>query len=173
MIAELPIARTKIYPPVRRGPLLERPRLLNFLHENIDKTLILLSAPAGYGKTVLLIQFYHDTDLPVAWYSLDETDRNLHRFVEHLVASLRERFPAFGRLTLGVLRAGAPPETVATAIINDMLENIPDYFALILDDYHMVAEHLGIQILMRHLLERAPDAPPHPAGQPRPLRPPD
>jgi LuxR family maltose regulon positive regulatory protein len=157
MIAELPIARTKIYPPVRRGPLLERPRLLNFLHENIDKTLILLSAPAGYGKTALLIQFYHDTDLPVAWYSLDETDRNLHRFVEHLVASLRERFPAFGRLTLGVLRAGAPPETVATAMINDMLENIPDYFALILDDYHRVAEHPGIQILMRHLLERAPE----------------
>lgn len=157
MVTELPIARTKIYPPVRRGPLLDRPRLLNFLHENIDKTLILISAPAGYGKTSLLIQFYHDTELPVAWYSLDETDRNLHRFVEHLVAALRERFPAFGRLTLGVMQAGAAPESVATAIINDMLENIPDYFVLILDDYHTVAEHPGIQSLVRHLLEHAPE----------------
>jgi len=157
MVTELPIARTKIHPPVRRGPLLDRPRLLNFLHENIDKTLILISAPAGYGKTSLLVQFYHDTDLPVAWYSLDETDQNTHRFAEHLVAALRERFPAFGRITLGVLRAGAAPDAVATAMINDMLENIPDYFVIVLDDYHVVAEHLGIQILVRHLLEHAPE----------------
>jgi len=157
MVAELPIARTKIYPPVRRGPLLDRPRLLNFLHEHIDKTLILISAPAGYGKTALLVQFYHDTDLPVAWYSLDETDQNTHRFVEHMVAALRERFPAFGRLTLGVLRAGTPPDAVATAMINDMLENIPDYFVLVLDDYHVVAEHPGIQMVIRHLLEHAPE----------------
>lgn len=157
MVTELPIARTKLHPPVRRGPLLDRPRLLNFLHENIDKTLILISAPAGYGKTSLLIQFYHDTDLPVAWYSLDETDQNTHRFVEHLVAALRERFPAFGRTTLGVLRAGAAPDAVATAMINDMLENIPDYFVLVLDDYHVVAEHPGIHLLIRHLLEHAPE----------------
>jgi len=157
MVAELPIARTKIYPPVRRGPLLDRPRLLNFLHEHIDKTLILISAPAGYGKTALLVQFYHDTDLPVAWYSLDETDQNTHRLVEHMVAALRERFPAFGRLTLGVLRAGTPPDAVATAMINDMLENIPDYFVLVLDDYHVVAEHPGIQMVIRHLLEHAPE----------------
>ncbi|WP_297715045.1 tetratricopeptide repeat protein [Thermoflexus sp.] len=157
MVTELPIARTKLHPPVRRGPLLDRPRLLNFLHENIDKTLILISAPAGYGKTSLLVQFYHDTDLPVAWYSLDETDQNTHRFAEHLVAALRERFPAFGRTTIGVLRAGAAPDAVATAMINDMLENIPDYFAIVLDDYHVVAEHPGIQILVRHLLEHAPE----------------
>ncbi len=157
MVTELPIARTKIHPPVRRGPLLDRPRLLNFLHENIDKTLILISAPAGYGKTSLLVQFYHDTDLPVAWYSLDETDQNTHRFVEHMVAALRERFPAFGRTTLGVLRSGAPPDAVATAMINDMLENIPDYFVIVLDDYHVVAEHLGIQTVVRHLLEHAPE----------------
>ena len=157
MIAEPPVARTKIRPPVRRGPLLDRPRLLNFLHEHIDKTLILISAPAGYGKTALLVQFYHDTDLPVAWYSLDETDQNTHRFVEHLVAALQERFPAFGRNTLAILRAGADPETVATAMINDMLENIPDYFVLVLDDYHAVAEHQGIQALLRQLLEHAPE----------------
>lgn len=93
MIAEPPVARTKIRPPVRRGPLLDRPRLLNFLREHIDKTLILISAPAGYGKTALLVQFYHDTDLPVAWYSLNETDQNTHRFNARLADRMGEPPP--------------------------------------------------------------------------------
>lgn len=44
---------TKIVPPRRRPDLLDRPRLLNALRENAHLRLVIISAPAGYGKTFL------------------------------------------------------------------------------------------------------------------------
>ena len=80
------IIRTKVLVPGKRRDLLHRSRLVDFLHEHIDRKLILLSAAAGYGKTSLLIDYVHDTDLPVCWYSPDDWDRDPRVFVEYLVA---------------------------------------------------------------------------------------
>ena len=74
MVTETTLIETKLYPPRRRADLLRRTRLLEFMHEHIDNKLLLLCAPAGYGKTTLLVDFIHDLDIPVCWLSLDETE---------------------------------------------------------------------------------------------------
>ncbi len=71
----LQLIGSKIRVPRPAPALLQRPRLLDFLHAHMDRRLILLTAPAGYGKTSLLVDFARQTDLPVCWYTLDPFDR--------------------------------------------------------------------------------------------------
>ena len=104
-----PLVMTKIQVPRRRPDLLSRRRLVDFVHAHLDRKLILISAPAGYGKTALLTDFAHDTELPVCWYTLDPFDRDLRVFLEHMVAAIALRFPAFGERSRAFLRGLTDP----------------------------------------------------------------
>jgi LuxR family maltose regulon positive regulatory protein len=152
---------TKIVVPPRSSDVLHRERLLDFIHENIDRKLILVSAPAGYGKTTLLVEFTHETDLAVCWYTLDSTDRDPRVFVEHLLASLEHRFPGFGQQTRPVLEAGAPLssgaiEAVGT-LVNEMVERIPGWFVLVLDDFQQIENAPDSAGIMTTLLTYQPE----------------
>ncbi len=155
-----PLIVTKCLIPGRRADLLRRPRLIEFLHEHIDRKLVLVCAPAGYGKTSLLIEFAHDVDLPVCWYSLDKTDRDLRVFVEYLLAALRQQFPDFGRQAEELLERSDlfnDHEALVGVLVNGIYEGISDYFLLVLDDYHQVdpsepVNHF-VDLLLQHLPE--------------------
>lgn len=131
---------TKVLLPRRRDDVLTRQRLLNGLYDMVDYRLALVSAPAGYGKTTLLVDFATDLEHPVCWYALDASDRDPRVFLERLVASLRHRFPGFGSETLRALAAstdlggGAPG--VLRVLVNEIVLTIPRWFVLVLDDYH-------------------------------------
>jgi LuxR family maltose regulon positive regulatory protein len=160
MNGEVSIVRTKVLVPRKRPDLLRRARLVDFIHEHIDRKLILISASAGYGKTSLLIDYAHDTDLPVCWYSLDEADHDPRVFLEYLVASIRERFPQFGGRTLAALQGGVRAEglrPVVGAMVNEIYDIIPDYFALAIDDFHLVGESAELTTLLSFLLRRLPE----------------
>ncbi len=139
---------TKIRVPRRRADLLSRRRLVDLVHSYLDRKLVLISAAAGYGKTTLLIDFAHDTELPVCWYSLDPFDADLHIFLEHLIAAIAQRFPAFGERSRAFLRQVADPgrnlyPLVAT-LVQEIYDTIPEYFCLILDDHHAVENQEAI-----------------------------
>ncbi len=156
-----PIISTKIRTPRRRQDILRRDRLLDFLHDNIHHKLILISAGAGYGKTALLIDYAHDTDLPVCWYSLDANDARTATFVEYLVAAIRERFPQFGASVLEALSAYAGPaedvEPFIRLLVNEIEKTIGQYFVLILDDYHEVLDSEPVNALVDGLLRYLPE----------------
>ncbi len=160
MDGDISIVKTKILVPRRRRNLLHRARLVDFIHEHIDRKLILISASAGYGKTSLLMDFAHDTELPVCWYSLDEWDRDPRVFLEYLVASIRERFPHFGDRTLGGLRGGVHGEglrSIVGTLVNEIHEVVPEYFALVIDDYHLVSDSKDVTSLFSFFLRRLPE----------------
>ena len=161
MVPSYPLIQTKIRAPRRPRALLRRDRLIDFIHEHIEYKLILLSAAAGYGKTSLLIDYVHDTDLPVCWLSLDAHDAHPPTLIEYLLASIRQRFPHFGRSIEEMLRSStAPPEDVEPYVrlfIHEIEEHIQQYFVIVLDDYHEVIESEAVNAFVDGLLRYLPE----------------
>lgn len=136
------VTRTKIIIPRRRNDLITRKRLNLLLDDLLDYKLLLIAAPAGYGKTSLLVDWVNQNDLPVCWYALDHLDQDLPRFISHLIASISQVFPGFGGQSRASLENYANPQNdtsrIITAIVNDAYENIREHFAIVLDDFHAV-----------------------------------
>ncbi len=92
---------------------------------------------------------------PVAWLSLDEGDNDPARFLAYFVAALKAIDANFGAGTLGALQSPQPPpmEAILTALINEFA-TVPDHFALVLDDYHLITTqpiHDALAFLLDHL----------------------
>lgn len=134
-----PILATKLYVPSPRPKAVSRPRLIERLNEGLHGKLILISAPAGFGKTTLVSEWIEKIERPTAWLSLDERDNDFTRFLSYLVAALRTIAPNFGEGVLGALQSPLPPpaETMLTALLNEMASVTGD-FILVLDDYHVI-----------------------------------
>ncbi len=157
---DLPRAITKVLLPARRTNLLHRSRLVNFLHDHIERKLLLVSASAGYGKTSLLIDFASETTLPVCWYSLDASDSDPKVFLEYIIASLRRQFSGFGTRTLGLLESTTALrdiDVIVGTLVTEIHESIPSYFVLILDDYHTVEESETVNHLLDTFLRLLPE----------------
>lgn len=140
----IPVTRTKIIIPRRRDEILTRQRLLDLMDELLEMKLAIIAAPAGYGKTSLLIDFVNHTPWPICWLSLDALDKDLIRFLAHFIASIQTRFPNFGQSTLTALKNSSQdqinmPRLIST-IVNDAYEHITEHFVIILDDFHLVEE---------------------------------
>jgi LuxR family maltose regulon positive regulatory protein len=134
-------------PPITRG-LIDRPRLFAQLSSSIDHPLILICAPAGYGKTTLVCTWLEHmaagraeqaTSLPLAWLSLDKEESDLNLFLRYFIAALRTIFVDACNETLMLLQAGQPPpQTVLHTVFCNDLEKLPGEAILVLDDYHFI-----------------------------------
>jgi LuxR family maltose regulon positive regulatory protein len=141
----IPILATKLFIPPPRPDAVSRPRLIERLSESLQpnqrsrRKLILISAPAGFGKTTLVSEWLAGCRRPVAWVSLDEGDNDPTRFLTYLVAGLQTIAADIGKGVLGVLQAPQPPpiESILITLLNE-ITTIPDNFVLVLDDYHEI-----------------------------------
>jgi ATP/maltotriose-dependent transcriptional regulator MalT/DNA-binding SARP family transcriptional activator len=135
------VTRTKILLPSRRPNLLSRQRLLDLFYDLLDHKLIIIAAPAGYGKTSLLVDAAHQVELPTCWYAIDSLDIDLQRFITHFIASISYRFPGFGQRSAAFLQSTTGKldlDRLLTIIINEVYDHIREYFIVVLDDYHLV-----------------------------------
>lgn len=135
MVAAILVTKLFVPPPLPKAVL--RPRLIERLNEGLYRKLILISAPAGFGKTTVVSEWVAGCGRPVAWLSLDEGDNDLARFLTYLVAALQTIAADIGAGALAALHSPQPPatESLLTTLLNE-LTAIPDSFVLVLDDYH-------------------------------------
>ncbi len=143
------ILRQKITPPPPPPHGISRKALLKDVnnHFHWDKSfpqIILMTAPAGYGKTTFAEEWTASLDHPVLWYSIDENDNDLHRYLSYLIHTLKQHLPNLGKGSLDMLshysalsEGGFNIETLLTPIMNELYDlNEPLY--LVLDHYHHI-----------------------------------
>jgi ATP/maltotriose-dependent transcriptional regulator MalT len=143
---------TKLHVPGLRPGFVARPRLARALGGG----LVLVCAPAGFGKTALLADWLRSGGRPVAWLSLDVGDNDPVRFWRHVVAALDRARPGISERIAPLLGPPASSfEGLVTALINE-LAALPgeNEIVLVLDDYHLVDTrqvHASLTFLLEHL----------------------
>src|SRR5271169_105330 len=157
-----PLLETKLYVPRSRRALVPRPRLSERLDRGSALKLVLVSAPAGFGKTTLLTEWLAagaaapGDERLAAWLSLDRGDNDPASFWTYVIAALRTVASGVGESALALLQAPRPPpiETVLTVLLND-LGGIAADIVLVLDDYHVI-DARDVQDGMAFLLDHLP-----------------
>lgn len=157
-----PLVLTKLLVPVVRQRVILRARLQDLISAKKHPGLILLNAPAGYGKTTLLSSWAKSaqtTGAAVAWYALDTGDNDPLTFGSYLTASLIQALGPISELTQIAHRLRSTPEMdlmqVLPVTINAVLAANREC-TLVLDDYHLItsnAIHNAIIYLLDHLPE--------------------
>jgi LuxR family transcriptional regulator, maltose regulon positive regulatory protein len=161
----VPIAllETKLYVPRSRRGLVLRPRLSERLDRGTASKLVLVSAPAGFGKTTLLAEWLAarpsalaDDERSAAWLSLDRADNDPASFWAYVITALRTVASGVGESALSLLDAPQPSpiETVLTTLLND-LGAVAGEIVLVLDDYHVI-DAREVQDAMAFLLDHLP-----------------
>jgi LuxR family transcriptional regulator, maltose regulon positive regulatory protein len=136
---QYPLLVTKLYVPQPRPKLVQRTQLINRLNDGLNHKLVLISAPAGFGKTTLLSEWISQSEIPVAWVSLDKSDSDPAHFIHYLVAALQGIAVNIDKSVLSLLQSPKRP-LVESNIINLIKEIsvIPNDIAIVLDDYHVI-----------------------------------
>ena len=135
-----PFFRHAITPPAFDQAKLHRERLVDALHANITRKLIVIAAPPGYGKTTLLADFHHHTEIPTCWVRLTEADTDVMRLAGLLQHSLQKRFRRLrDRPNLAAL-ASASPAALARSFASAIETYVGEAFAILMDDVHLVNE---------------------------------
>lgn len=155
---------TKLYTPPTRQNLVARPRLLERLSQAVNCRLILVSAPAGFGKTTLLSEWIErqPPNWAFCWLTLDTTDNDPSRFCRYLIAALQKWQLALGQALLPELYSPQPPplESLLTVLLNDLGQLVQSsewaarHGVVILDDYYQIESsiiHAAVSFLIDHL----------------------
>lgn len=152
----VPIMRSKLSPPVQAVALLDRRRLLDGIAGQ-DCRLLLITAPAGFGKSTLLSQFHatlRDHANISAWLTVDDDDDDPARFFTHLVAAVSLAHPDFGPLFQGTYQGLTDFSKPALWKLLEALQDGPP-LTLIIDDVHRI-QNRTILDLLQILIDRAP-----------------
>ena len=155
-----PHLATKFYVPRPPARLVHRARLIERLSQGLSQPLILISAPAGFGKTTLVAEFLAACGLPAVWLSLDAEDNDPQRFLSTLLAAFQTHDPSLGasvqaRLSSSHGMRGLSLSAVFTQLADDLTSRNRGEFLLVLDDYHTITLE-PLQHALAQLLEHCP-----------------
>ncbi len=148
---------TKLHTPSAGNDLVHRPGLFDRLNEGLNRKLILISAPAGFGKTTIISDWIKQNEIPNAWFSLDKGDNDPAVFLGYIITGIQNIWKEFGQSALKLLKSPKEPnsESITSLLINDIL-SINQDFLLVLDDFHLINSS-EILIIVNYLLEHIPD----------------
>ncbi|HVP22120.1 MAG TPA: LuxR C-terminal-related transcriptional regulator [Anaerolineaceae bacterium] len=154
-IYDQPLLRTKISVPQTPNKYVHRPRLTGRIKQGVRVPLTLLAAPAGFGKTNLLVEWTREADLPVAWLTLDNQDNDINHFYSYFIGALQTLVPRLGEKALEFIQftGGSNLEVGLTLLINELFTYWKE-MVLVLDDFQVLenpAVLQGLDFLLKYL----------------------
>lgn len=158
------VLNTKLHnPPIRAG-LVRRQRLIQRLENGyqLGKSVTLVSAPAGFGKTTVINDWItgngteNETGKLFGWVSLDDGDNDPARFLTYLISAMERAHAEIGRSALAFLQSSpASNLTYLVEVLINEISAVPAPFLIVLDDYHLI-KNLEVHALMQFFLKRQP-----------------
>src|SRR5579859_2480570 len=147
---------TKFYIPRPRKTLVQRAQLFDQLNNGIRGKLILVSAPAGYGKSTLVAAWLKSQELPAAWVSADEGDNDYDSFFSYLLEAIHQKVPMAGQAVLQMLQSPMPPapDNLVGLVLGE-LSTLSQECILVVDDYHLI-NNPAIHAAFCQIIESAP-----------------
>jgi LuxR family maltose regulon positive regulatory protein len=151
---------TKIRIPPERAEAIERTRLFGKLDDSVRGKLTVVSAPAGFGKSTLLMQWarrLQERGAKVAWLSLDRDDDEIARFLSYLLAAIHAVCPRIGENAIALLHSSpSPPVKSSLAALINELEALDERLVVMLDDVHHLQAPAIVEAL-ESLIAYAPE----------------
>ena len=150
------LLQSKLTPPVGGRRLVPRTRIVDWLQSSEHARLIMLRAPAGFGKTTLMVQLLmqlRDQGVPTAWLTLDEGDNDLGRFLTYLIAAIEKGIPGFERVAQETGHIG--PGLNPTGVLLYLIDRISSYeapFTIFLDDFGALRSPEALELVRQLLL---------------------
>ncbi len=147
---------SKLSRPIRHKNTVLRDRLLTLLETATQCRLVLVTSPAGYGKTTLLSQWANDKQ-HIGWYTLDEGDNQSERFANYLITAIQQATQGNcpNSETMAQKRQYANLSSLFSLLFIELTQWQKPLW-LIIDDFHLITNP-AIQEAMRFFLKHQPD----------------
>ena len=150
------VNRSKIERPSLSGSWVRRPRIEARLDHTFERSLVVIVAPAGHGKTSTLVHWLRQQAIDAAWVTVDHRDADLTRFATHVALALEDVSPGISPALFTLLNA---PDRLAPAELGEAfaerLYDLDHDVLLILDDLHE-AESPSVPEFVSGLIFAAP-----------------
>ena len=137
------LLQTKLLPPAYNPRSVSRQHLLNRLALRNGRKLVLVSAPAGYGKTTLVSQWLHESQEQFCWLSLDQGDNSALKFWQYILGAIQKTLPEIGQEAEDYLKEdNLYVDAAVTSIINDLTQwaKDGDHLSIVFDDFHNIED---------------------------------
>ena len=151
------LIETKTAPPSWMGNKIRRDKPLTQLDNGLRKRLTLVHAPAGYGKTSLLVQWrlkLAESGFLIAWLTLEKEDSEVKHLSRYITLAIESSNPEVSRNKSVAKSADLPPRSALSAIVNRLMRE-PRPVVLIFDDFHR-AESPEVLDFFKSLIRLAP-----------------
>ena len=162
-----PYIQSMVHPPIMPQRIVSRKRLIELLQNNIDKNLILVYSPAGYGKTTLVQSFISKQNLNFGWLNVTSEIDHMFTFFRYMVYSLRRINSGFGTSTIDMVesynqryRDSNNPKIAINDIISTFVKEFDEFFKediiLVLDDLQYIDDSKWFKETFNTLLDIIP-----------------
>lgn len=153
---KIPLIQTKLRIPSLRKTIVDRRFFAEDLDESSVQGLVLLSTPAGYGKTTVLADWARKNPKGVGWLTLEKTDNDLEVFNHYFEALIDNATEACHGAGINASSVEDEETRLHHMVINltNQCTNLDGQITLILDDYQKITNeqiHQEIAFLLAHL----------------------